>query len=115
MRLPESSGEEDSEEEESNAGDVRVVRTSLRESSDSKERRRQEACPVELLPAAQDAISRALNLSSRRGALAGIPVHKKDAAGATPSVRAEKMARWLTSEEAVLWRVDRKALFPGCK
>ena len=107
--------EEDSEEEESDASDVRVLRTSLRESSISKEQLRQIACPIGLLPAARDAISRAVRLSSTHGALAALPVHNKDDSKATPSVRTGKMARWMASEEALAWRIDRKALFPGAK
>ena len=83
-----AAGSEDSEDEEYDAFDAQLVRCSLRESSKSKEWWRQKSCPVGLLPAAQDAVSRALNLSSRRGALAGLPVHEADQAADTPSVRA---------------------------
>ena len=105
--------EEYAEDEESDAVDVEITRASLRENADSTEWWRQQACPVGLLPSAQDAVSSALNLRSRRGALAGLPLHRADAAAALPSARAGKMARWLNSEEAALWRIDRKNLFPG--
>ena len=101
------------EYEESDADDAEIVRTSLRENADSTEWWRQQACPVGLLASAQDAVSSALDLRSRRGALAGLPLHRADAAAALPSARAGKMARWLNSEEAALWRIDRKNLFPG--
>jgi hypothetical protein len=106
--------EEDSEDEESDADDARVVRTSLRENTNSKEWWRQNSCPVGLLPSAQDAVSKASKLSSVRGALAPLPLYGADAA-ATPSVRAGKIARWLNSEDGMFWRMDRKALFPGCE
>jgi hypothetical protein len=80
--------EEDSEDEESDADDARVVRTSLRENSNSKEWWRQKSCPAELLPSAQEAVSKAMAASSRRGALKALPLYGKDAA-ATPSVRAD--------------------------
>ena len=92
---------------------VEIVPISLRESTNSKEWWRQQSCPVGLLAAAQAAVSSALNLRSRRGALAILPSHCADAAAALPSTRAGKMARWLNSEEAALWRIDRKNLFPG--
>ena len=104
-----------SEDEESDVDDAEIVPISLRENTNSKEWWRQQSCPVGLLPAAQDAVASALKLSSKRGALAALPLHCADAAAATPSVRAGKMARWQNSEEAVLWRVDRKTLFPGSK
>ena len=106
--------EEDSEDEESDADDARVVRTSLRENTNSKEWWRLNSCPVGLLPSAQDAVSKALKLNSVRGALAPLPLHGADAA-ATPSVRASKMAKWLNTEDGMFWRMDRKALFPGCE
>ena len=110
------SREEDSEGQESDSGDMQMVRSSLRENTHSwkKEWWREQACPVGLLPSAQQAVSKALNLSSIRGALAPLPVHLKDVA-ATPSVRTDKMSEWLRSEDAALWRIDRQALFPGCK
>ena len=61
------------EDEGSDAVDVAIVRTSLRENVGLTVWWRQQVCPVGLLPSAQDAVSSALNLRSRRGALAGMP------------------------------------------
>ena len=102
----------DSEDEESADDVARVLRTSLRENGRSREWWRQKSCPAVLLPSAREAVSQAMNGSNQRGFLAPLPLYGGDAA-ATPSVRAEKMAKWLNSEEAVSWRLDRKALFPN--
>jgi len=105
---------EDEESADDVAGARRVLRTSLRENGRSREWWRQKSCPAVLLPAAREAVSQAMNGSNQRGALAALPLYGGDAA-ATPSVRAEKIGKWLNSEEAISWRLDRKALFPGYK
>ena len=84
-RMDRYSWEGYAEDEEYDAADAELVRTSLRENVDSTEWWRQPACPVGLLESAQDAVSSALNLRSRRGALAGLPLHRADAVAAVPS------------------------------
>ena len=79
-----------SEDEESDVDDAEIVPISLRENTNSKEWWRQQSCPVGLLPSAQDAVASALKFSSRRGALAALPLHNADAAEATPSARKAK-------------------------
>ena len=101
------------EDEESDAVDAEIVQTSLRENADSTEWWRQQACPVGLLPSAQDAVQAPCICAAGAELLpdclctAQMPRRPCNQRGLV------KVARWLNSEEAALWRIDRKNLFPG--
>ena len=106
---------EDSSEEGESGDDLLLgVRAKLREDVRSREWWRKKSCPAELLPAAQEAVARAMAHSSRRLALGALPQFKGDKP-ATPSVKADALSQWLKSDDAVHWRLERTAMFPNAK
>ena len=91
---------------------MRVARVGMRENPWSREWWREKACPSDLLPDAAKAVQEAIGRGNKRqrGALRALPAYPGDQ-DATPSVKADALADWLQSEDAALWRLDRKALF----
>ena len=91
-----------------------IVRRGL-DSGIYEEALREQSCPSVLRDVMHTAINKA-SREGRPGALAPLPLFVEDARATAnsraKSVRDERHAYWLRSEEAAKWREDRQALFP---
>ena len=91
-----------------------IVRRAL-DSGISEEALREQSCPSVLRDVMRTAIDKA-SREGRPGALAPLPRFVEDArttaTSRAKSVRGERQADWLRSDEAAKWRQDRQALFP---
>ena len=91
-----------------------IVRRGL-DSGISDEALREQSCPSVLRDVMHTAIDKA-SREGRPGALAPLPLFVEDArttaTSRAKSVRDERLADWLLSDEAAEWRQNRQALFP---